>query len=464
MNDIVNMDFDQMMKFSKQLMVSTFNLQAGLGVVSEQVKGLVTTVSTIQTTQVKNTEQLNRLEITGMEIKVIQEAQSQKLEQQGQKIDQIEDAVARINDETYNTVRTISNANKTSLALVAAIKRFGFNYFQGMGFAWPYYRGQELCIGFNLDLMLMIIKATYGDHATGNGKGKPTKANSWGEKKTIAGTFITLGFKACNADDMEWIGQALRFVPGAYYGKTPKPSKNGAVKLHGTTNHACWFWIQAQHLADILKANEDINKTVIPDKDGNKKTYNLPEYQCFLGDREVYDLENIIENVQHKAKSGAQIVNLARFGRCCEGERTDIINKAFFDALMILNPKHANTRAIHSLLAENRVPPSHTFSNKMILKPVAAEDAMDTDEVDLGLPIVAPEDSEKKTKTRSSRKRKSEESTTEEKQPSSPAPAPKRPKVATTKSTTAASADQLMPVTLPLSRTTRASSSSSSSK
>lgn len=380
--DVENMSLDKLMSMSKNLVVSTFQLNTGLATLGTQVSNLVGVVGTIKTTvanievkQHQQGEQLTRMEREGAQMKAVQA-------EQGQKIDQIEDNVAQLADPIN---RQVSTTNHNDLALIAAIRRFGFNYLEGLGFAYAFYRGQDLCIGFNLDLMLMVIKATYGPAAQGNDAKRPSKDNTWGQKAGIQKTLRGLHFSDCNADDMEdWIKDALRFVPAAYYGKLPKNKKTAP------TNHSQWMWIQAKRLADILQANDTLNATTYTNDDDKKVKSNIPEYQCFIN-REINDTEDVIAEIRKEATKAraAQVVNLARLGRFCEGPRTETVNKAFFEAIQLLRPKVANKGDNRLILKANQVPETHTFKGHMYLAPISEADKVDNDdeEEDIGVPV-----------------------------------------------------------------------------
>lgn len=473
--DMSNMDLDKLLKLSGNLIVQAHAMQANHNQVSTQVRELVgvvgtiqTTVATIQTVQQEHGERFTRMEITGAQMRAVQA-------EQGQKIDQIEDNVAQLADPINRQVSTTSH---NDLALIAAIRRFGFNYLEGLGFAYPFRRGQDLCVGFNLDLMLMIIKATYGPASQGNDKGRPSKDNTWGQKAGIQKTLRGLHFSDCNVDDMEWIAEALRFVPAAYYGKLPKNKKTAP------TNHSHWMWIPAQRLADILQANDTLNAMTYTNDDDKKVKSNTPEYQCFIN-REINDTEDVVAEVRKEATKAraAQVVNLARLGRFCQGPRTETVNKAFFEALQLLRPKVANKGDNRLILKANQVPETHTFKGHMYLALISEADNVDNDneEEDIGVPVApapkspvsdATTEEKKETRTRA-RKRKAEneapawnvsESEALAEVKAATAAAKKKPKVASkgsvkgaAKASAAKEPDFLMPVNLPH----RSSSSSS---
>jgi len=465
--------WDQLLALSTNLVHSTVGLRESMGVMVNKVDALSGVVGTIQAkvtvieaTQQQHSATLTRMEISGAHMQAVQA-------EQGKKIDQIEGNVAQLADPISRQVSTTSD---TDLALIAAIRRFGFNYYEGLGFAYPFYKGQDLCIGFNLDLMLMIIKATYGEASSGNEKGRPTKANTWGQKAQIEKTFRSFKFSSCNVDDMDWIKEALRFVPAAYYGKLPKNKKTPP------TNHSQWFWIQAQRLADILKNIDTNNVTEYTDNKGTKRSYNNPEYQCFIN-REAFDTQDIIDSIREKAKKSksAQVVNLARFGRFCEGPRTEAVNKAFFEILTLLNPKVANTASNRLVLKANLLPETHTFKGHLRVEPVPKvnkdSDNSDSDddadkEEDLGLPLpsaAAPKSpvvmmditSEEKKETRTRARKRKADAPDEVAAAAASAPTEKKARTAK-KPTKAAEPEFLMPVNVP-GRTTRAAATTSSS-
>jgi len=413
--DLSMMTLDDLKTMSGQLVFSTFNLNKSLATLGTEVSNLVGAVGTIKTTvanievkQHQQGEQLTRMEREGAQMKAVQA-------EQGQKIDQIEDNVAQLADPIN---RQVSTTNHNDLALIAAIRRFGFNYLEGLGFAYAFYRGQDLCIGFNLDLMLMVIKATYGPAAQGNDAKRPSKDNTWGQKAGIQKTLRGLHFSDCNANDMEdWIKDALRFVPAAYYGKLPKNKKTAP------TNHSQWMCIQAKRLADILQANDTLNATTYTNDDDKPIKSNIPEYQCFIN-REINDTEDVIAEIRKEATKAraAQVVNLARLGRFCEGPRTETVNKAFFEALQLLRPKVANKSDNRLILKAYQVPETHTFKGHMYLAPISEADNVDNDEEeeDIGLsaavaspksPVAAaPVITEEKKETRTrARKRKADD-------------------------------------------------------